>query len=58
MIIGDGLFSFIKIAEQLKAAGAKQVDLYVTHLIASKGLDVLKGLVDNVYCYQTVGKLC
>lgn len=52
--IGDGLFSFIKIAEQLKAAGAKQVDLYVTHLIASKGLDVLKGLVDNVYCYQTV----
>lgn len=52
----DGGYSFIRLAEQLKTAGAKQVDLYVTHLIASKGLDVLKGLVDNVYCYQVVGK--
>ena len=52
----DGGYSFIRLAEQLKTACAKQVDLYVTHLIASKGLDVLKGLVDNVYCYQVVGK--
>ena len=52
----DGGYTFIKLAEQLKSAGAKQVDLYVTHLIASKGLDVLKGLIDNVYCYHTVGR--
>lgn len=50
----DGGYTFIKLAEQVKAAGAKQVDLYVTHLIASKGLDVFKGLVDNIYCHHTV----
>jgi ribose-phosphate pyrophosphokinase len=52
----DGGYTFIKLAEQLKTAGAKQVDLYVTHMIGAKGLDSLKGLIDNVYCYQTVGK--
>lgn len=51
----DGGYTFIKLAEQIKAAGARQVDLYVTHLIASKGIDVFKGLIDNVYCYHTVG---
>lgn len=51
----DGGFTFIKLAELLKDAGAKQVDLYVTHLIASKGIDIFKGLVDNIYCYHTVG---
>ena len=51
----DGGYTFIKLAEQVKAAGAKQVDLYVTHLIASKGLDVFGGLIDNIYCRQTVG---
>lgn len=51
----DGGFTFIKLAEQLKSAGAKQVDLYVTHLIASKGLDTFTGLIDNIYCYHTVG---
>ena len=52
----DGGYTFIKLAEQLKDAGAKQVDLYVTHMIGSKGLDNLKGLIDNIYCYHTVGK--
>lgn len=52
----DGGYTFIKLAEQLREVGASQVDLYVTHLIASKGLDIFKGLIDNVYCYQTVGK--
>lgn len=51
----DGGYTFIKLAEQLKSAGAKQVDLYVTHLIASKGLDCFEGLIDNIYCYHTVG---
>lgn len=52
----DGGYTFIKLAEKLKEAGAAQVDLYVTHLIAAKGLDILKPVVDNLFCYQTVGK--
>lgn len=53
--IGDGLGTFIPLAEKLKEAGVKQVNLYVTHLIASKGLDILKGKVDTLYAYQVVG---
>lgn len=51
----DGGYTFIKLVELVKDAGAKQVDLYVTHMIGSKGLDSFKGLIDNIYCYQTVG---
>lgn len=58
VLIPDDLFdyggTFIKLAEQLKYAGAKQVDLYVTHLIAAGGLAKCKGLIDNIYCYHTV----
>lgn len=53
--IGDGLGTFIPLAEKLKEAGVKQVNLYVTHLIASKGLDILKGKVDTLYAYQVIG---
>lgn len=52
----DGGYTFIKLAEQIKAAGAKQVALYVTHMIGSKGLDTFKGLIDNIYCHHVVGK--
>lgn len=48
--ICDGGFTFIKLAEVLKAGGAKQVDLYVTHGIFSKGIEVLTPFIDNVYC--------
>ena len=47
--------TFIALAKLLKDSGAKQVDLYVTHMIGAKGLDSLKGLIDNVYCYNLVG---
>lgn len=47
--ICDGGFTFIKIAEQLKAKGAERVVLYVTHGIFSKGLEVFEGLIDEVY---------
>jgi ribose-phosphate pyrophosphokinase len=47
--ICDGGFTFIKIAEQLKAKGADKVILYVTHGIFSKGLEVFDGLVDEIY---------
>lgn len=47
--ICDGGYTFIKVAEQLKAKGAKQVILFVTHGIFSKGLDVFDGLIDHVF---------
>lgn len=51
----DGGGTFIPLSEKLKSEGAS-VDLYITHLIAVKGLDLFKGLIDNIYCYHTVGK--
>jgi ribose-phosphate pyrophosphokinase len=53
--LSDGNGTFIPLAEKLKELGAKQVDLYVTHLIAAKGLSNLQGKVDHIYCYQIVG---
>ena len=47
--ICDGGYTFIKIAEQLKAKGAEKVVLYVTHGIFSKGLAVFDDLIDEIY---------
>jgi ribose-phosphate pyrophosphokinase len=47
--ICDGGFTFIKIAEQLKAKNAEKIILYVTHGIFSKGLNVFEGLIDELY---------
>ena len=52
----DGGGTFIPLANKLKEMGAGAVDLYVTHLIAAKGLDIFKGVIDNIFCYHTVGK--
>lgn len=46
--------TFIPLAEKLKSAGAKTVNLYVTHMIAPKGLSHFRGIVDKIYAYQTV----
>jgi ribose-phosphate pyrophosphokinase len=51
--ICDGGYTFIKLAEQLKAKGAARVILYVTHGIFSKGLDVFDGLIDHIYTTQS-----
>ena len=51
----DGGGTFIPLANKLRSQGCT-VDLYVTHLIAAKGLDLFKGLIDNIYCYHVVGK--
>jgi len=48
--------TFIPLAQKLKEAGAKEVNLYVTHMIAAKGLDLFKGIIDNIYCYQIIGE--
>ena len=47
--ICDGGFTFVKVAEQLKAKGADQVALFVTHGIFSKGLGVFDGLIDQIF---------
>jgi len=47
--ICDGGYTFIKVAEQLRAKGADRVILYVTHGIFSKGLGVFDGLIDHIY---------
>lgn len=51
----DGGGTFIPLALKLKEAGTKQVNLYVTHGIFAKGLDSFKGLINNIYAYQTIG---
>lgn len=53
--IADGAGSFIHLAEMLKERGAASVDLYVTHGIFSKGLDILKGKVDHLYIENVIG---
>lgn len=51
----DGGMTFIKLAEKLKEHGACSVDLYVTHLIACKGLKCLTPHIDKLYYHHTVG---
>ena len=51
--ICDGGYTFIKIAEQLRAKGADKIILFVTHGIFSKGLGVFEGLVDHIYTTQS-----
>lgn len=54
--ICDGGGTFIPIAKQLKEMGASEVNLCVTHGIFSKGLDIFKDCVDNVYVANIVGE--
>jgi ribose-phosphate pyrophosphokinase len=53
--ICDAGGTFIPLAKLLKERGAHKVNLYVTHFIGAKGLDLFKGVIDNIYTYQTVG---
>lgn len=48
--ICDGGRTFIELARVLKGKTYGNIDLYVTHGIFSKGLDVFEGLVDTIYC--------
>ncbi len=56
--ICDGGQTFIELAKVLKTLGARNLYLYVTHGIFSKGLDVLKPYFEQVYCYHTMLKSC
>lgn len=53
--ICDGAASFKFLAQKLKEKGADKVGLYVTHGIFSKGLGVLDGYVDYIFCPNLVG---
>lgn len=52
--IGDYNNTFAQLTKELLRKEAKEVDLYVTHLIAPNKLSNLEHLVSNVYCYHCV----
>ena len=52
--ICDGGRTFIELAKVLKEGQAKDIYLYVTHGIFSKGLDELKEYFQHIYCYHTM----
>lgn len=47
--ICDGGATFMGLARELKIRGAKKVYLFVTHGIFSKGFEVFRGLIDEVF---------
>lgn len=49
----DGGYTFIKLAEELKKAGAGDLHLVITHGIFSKGLEVLKEHYKTITCSNT-----
>lgn len=56
--IGDGMGTFVGLAEHIRKTQPKvsRLDVYVTHGIFSKGLDLLTGLFDTVYTYNLMNK--
>ena len=52
--ICDGGRTFIELAKVLQDKNAKEIYLYVTHGIFSKGLDILRPYFQQVYCYHTM----
>lgn len=54
----DGGYTFIKLAEELKAHGANTVSLYVTHGIFSKGImELLDNGIDKIYTTTSFGEM-
>lgn len=53
----DGGRTFIELAQVLKSHYPnKKVNLYVTHAILSKGIDVFEGLIDKIYTTNLMNK--
>jgi ribose-phosphate pyrophosphokinase len=50
----DGGGTFIPLAEKLKTLDCKVI-LYVTHLIAAKGLEIFKHCIDEIYFINNIG---
>lgn len=53
----DGGYTFLVLADELRKRGAKEVHLYVTHGIFSKGLFVLREQIDHIYCTNSVSDI-
>ena len=51
----DGGGTFVPLAKLLNGLGHR-VDLYVTHLIGSKGLSIFSDYIDSIYAYNIIGK--
>ncbi len=54
--ICDGGATFIAIAQQLRNLNCKQIILYVTHGIFSRGLSVFDGLIDQIFCSDSIAQ--
>jgi len=52
--ICDGGRTFIELAKALKANGAIEISLFITHGIFSKGLEVFEGLIDTIYTTDSI----
>lgn len=52
--LGDYNNTFVGLAKKLKEVGAKETNLYVTHMIAAGGLSNLVGVIDKLFVYQIV----
>lgn len=56
--ICDGGRTFIELAKILKAKGAQDLYLYITHGIFSNGLSCLKPHFKHIYCYHKLKDIC
>lgn len=52
--LADYAGTFVQLGNVLYAAGAKDVQLYITHLISPNKLENLVNIISKVYCYHTV----
>lgn len=50
----DGGYTFLVLADELRKRGAKEVYLYVTHGIFSKGFGELHKQINHIYCTNSV----
>jgi ribose-phosphate pyrophosphokinase len=55
--ICDGGRTFIELSKALRANGATEVYLYVTHGIFSKGVDIFDGLIDGVFVANMINQV-
>jgi ribose-phosphate pyrophosphokinase len=51
----DGGYTFLVLAGELRKQGAREVYLYITHGIFSKGFAELSKVIDRIYCTNSVG---
>lgn len=48
--ICDGGYTFLQLAKALRHKTYGKINLYVTHGIFSKGLDIFEGVINKIYC--------